>query len=225
MAESLVGGAATALIVVVTTLAVLIDGERLVALFRNALPERYRATADRAGRVFYRVVGRYFGGSVTVAVLMGVYVLAITLLFGVPLAPLAAVWAMITDLIPQVGGFLGGALLAILALAAGPATAIVVVGLYALYMNAENHFIQPAIVGSAVNLSPPTTMLAALIGGAAAGVPGALVATPVVGATKQLYFEFRGGESTMEKEKKKRKKKRRSPLAWLRRRLKAANKG
>jgi predicted PurR-regulated permease PerM len=34
-------------------------------------------------------------------------------------------------------------------------------------------------------------MLAALIGGAAAGIPGALVATPLVGAVKQLYFTTR----------------------------------
>ena len=37
-------------------------------------------------------------------------------------------------------------------------------------------------------------MLAALIGGAAAGVPGALVATPLVGAAKSLYLELRWGE-------------------------------
>jgi predicted PurR-regulated permease PerM len=35
-------------------------------------------------------------------------------------------------------------------------------------------------------------MLAALIGGAAGGVPGALVATPLVGAGKALYLESRG---------------------------------
>ena len=56
----------------------------------------------------------------------------------------------------------------------------------------ENNVIGPAIVGSAVNLTPPTTMLAALIGGAAAGVPGALIATPLLGAGKALYLESRG---------------------------------
>ena len=50
----------------------------------------------------------------------------------------------------------------------------------------------PAIVGSAVNLTPPATMLAALIGGAAAGVPGALVATPLLGAGKAVYLASRG---------------------------------
>ena len=53
-------------------------------------------------------------------------------------------------------------------------------------MTIENHVIQPAIVGRSVDLTPPTTMVAAFIGGAVAGVPGALVATPLVGAAKQL---------------------------------------
>jgi putative heme transporter len=45
-----------------------------------------------------------------------------------------------------------------------------------------------------VNLSPPTTMLAAIIGGTAAGVPGALVATPLVGSVKRLYLVARHGD-------------------------------
>jgi predicted PurR-regulated permease PerM len=190
-AKTLLGGVVSVLIVVTTTIAILLDGERLVALFRRAIPPARREQADRVGRIFHSVVGRYFGGSITVAVMMGLYVLTISLIFGVPLAPLAAVWAMITDLIPQVGGLLGGAFLVVLALTAGPGTAVIVLLLFVIYMNVENHLIQPAIIGNAVNLSPPTTMLAALIGGAAAGIPGALVATPLVGAVKQLYFSTR----------------------------------
>ena len=59
-------------------------------------------------------------------------------------------------------------------------------------MNVENHIIQPAIVGKSVDLTPPTTMVAAFVGGAVGGIPGALVATPLVGATKQLILEARG---------------------------------
>jgi putative heme transporter len=51
-----------------------------------------------------------------------------------------------------------------------------------------------------VNLSPPTTMLAAIIGGTAAGVPGALVATPLVGSVKRLYLAARHGEEDDEEE-------------------------
>ena len=56
---------------------------------------------------------------------------------GVPLALLAALWATITDLIPQVGGCLGGALLGLLALTQGVFVFVVVVGLYGLYLTSR----------------------------------------------------------------------------------------
>src|SRR5262249_59778260 len=128
----------------------------------------------------------------TVAILMGLWVLTLGLILGVPLVPLAAVWAMLTDLIPQVGGFLGGAFFVLLALTAGVPQALIAAVGFVLYMNFENHVIQPAIVGRSVGLMPPTTMVAAFIGGAVAGIPGALVATPVVGAAKARYPQAPG---------------------------------
>jgi predicted PurR-regulated permease PerM len=195
--QSMIGGALAATLVLAVSIAVLLDGERLVAFVRRLLPYRWVNRADEVGRVFYMATAQYFGGSLAVAVLMGIVVLALCLIFSVPLAPLAAVWAMITDLIPQIGGFLGGAFLGLLALTRGPVIFLVVIGLYIFYMNLENHVISPLIVGQAVNVTPPTTMLAALIGGAAAGVPGALVATPLVGAVKQLYMQLRWGQEPM----------------------------
>lgn len=192
--ESLIGGALAALIVLAVTVAVLLDGEHLVAGVRRLLPHRWVDRADEIGRVFYIATAHYFGGSLAVAALMGTVVLTLCLVFGVPLAPLAAIWAMITSLIPQIGGFLGGSLLALLALTQGPIIFVVVVGLFVLYMTVENHVISPAIIGQAVDITPPTTMLAAIIGGSAAGVPGALVATPLVGAGKQLYMQLRWGQ-------------------------------
>ncbi len=192
--EDMVGGALSTVLVLAVTVAVLLDGEYLVAAVHRLLPHRWVNRADEIGHVFYMAIAQYFAGSLAVAALMGVVVLALCLIFGVPLAPLAALWAMITDLIPQVGGFLGGALLGVLALTQGAFVFAVVIGLYVLYMTLENHVISPAIVGHAVDVSPPTSMFATLIGGAAAGVPGALVATPLVGATKQLYMQLRWGQ-------------------------------
>ena len=80
----------------------------------------------------------------------------------------------------------------LLALTEGPVQAVIAGVIFVVYMNIENHVIQPAIVGRAVNLSPPATMLAALVGGAAAGVPGALVATPLIGAVKAVWLDSRG---------------------------------
>jgi putative heme transporter len=193
-ADRLVSGVASVAIVAVVAIAILIDGANLLARLRQLLSPPRREQADHLGDVVYRTLGRYFGGSVTVAVLMGLYILTIGLLLGVPLAPLAAVWAMLTSLIPQVGGFLGGSFFVLMALTQGVTTALIAAGAFVLYMNLENHVIQPAIVGRSVDLAPPTTMVAAFVGAAIAGVPGALVATPLVGAAKVIYLEVRGIE-------------------------------
>jgi predicted PurR-regulated permease PerM len=192
VARTLVSGVAAVAMVTVLAIAVLVDGENLLTRFRRLLPGERRQQADAIGDITYRTLGRYFGGSITVAVLMGLYVLTLGLVLGIPLAPLAAIWAMLTDLIPQVGGFLGGSFLVLLALTQGATPAIIAGVAFVLYMNLENHVIQPAIVGRSVDLTPPTTMVAAFVGGAVAGIPGALVATPLVGAAKAVYLEARG---------------------------------
>jgi predicted PurR-regulated permease PerM len=194
----LLTGAVALVTVVFIALAVLLDGEILVGRTRRLLPARARDRADEIARIFYRVIGKYFAGSLVVAVLAGFYILAIGLIMGVPLAPIAALWMVLTDLIPQIGGFLGGAFFTILAVSQGVTIGLVCLILYLIYMNLENHVISPLIVGEAVDLSPPTTMLAALVGGAAGGIPGALFATPLAGAVKQLYFEFRFDRTTLD---------------------------
>ena len=192
MGERLLGGVLSAVVVLVTALGVMVDGPVSVARVRALVPATRRPRVDRLGRIVYQTFGSYFAGSLFVAVLAGLVILSTGLLLGVPLAPVAGLWATLTNLIPQVGGFLGGGFFVLLALTQGPVEAAVALAVFVAYNNLENHVIAPAIVGRAVNLSPPATMLAALVGAAAAGVPGALVATPLMGAVKAVYLDRRG---------------------------------
>jgi predicted PurR-regulated permease PerM len=194
-ARTVFNGLVDALGVLLVAVVVLIDGPRLVSRGRMLVPVAHRERADRVGRVFYRVVGTYFAGSLLVATIGGTWVLTVGLLVGVPLAPVAAVWYAVVSLIPQIGGFLGTSFVTLLALTQGVVPALIVLVLVVGYMNLENYVITPAIVGEAVDLSPPVTMLAALVGGAAFGVPGALAATPLCGTVKALYQEARHGET------------------------------
>ncbi len=193
LTEALIGGVAAAITVLIVGIAVLADGETLVARGRQLIPSAHREAAVLVGRVFYRTIGAYFAGSLVVAALASTFVLTVGLALQVPLAPVAALWVLIVNLIPQVGGLLGASFFTLLALTRSPGTAVLCLVLYLVYMNIENHVIQPAIIGSAVNLSAAATMLAALVGGAAAGVPGAIIATPLVATAKALYLETKGG--------------------------------
>lgn len=192
LGERLLGGVVSTLVVMITALGVLVDGERMVRRLRAILPVSRQDAADAAGRIVYHSFGSYFAGSLLVAVLNGLVVLTVGLALGVPLAPVAGIWSTLTNFIPQIGGFLGGSFFVLLALTESPVTAVIAGAIFLAYQQFENNVIGPAIVGSAVNLTPPATMLAALVGGAAAGVPGALVATPLMGAAKALYLDRQG---------------------------------
>jgi predicted PurR-regulated permease PerM len=194
--NTVVSGAAALFTIVLVAIGVMLDGELLVARIRRLIPPAQRERADRIGRIFYRIVARYFAGSLFLASLAGLYVLAVGLILGVPLIPLAAVWMVMCDLIPQVGGFLGGSFFVLLATTHSVGTGVVAAILYISFQTFENHVIGPMIVGVAIDLSPPVTMIAALSGAAAIGVPGALIATPLVGTIKALYMELRGIEPT-----------------------------
>lgn len=189
--RSLADGMLAATVTILLALTLLADGERLVRAARRLVPLRHRARADRAGRLAYEMVGRYVAGSLLVAGVAGISVLAVGIGFGVPLTPLAAAWVALWDLVPQIGGAAGGIPFILLALTHGAATGAIVAVFFVLYLQLENHVLQPLLVGRAVHLSPPATMTAALIGVSAAGVVGALVAVPFVGAAKAVYLELR----------------------------------
>jgi putative heme transporter len=189
--EAVLGGALAALMTLLVTVVLLLDGRRVLRGARRLVPQHHRARFDRGAGILYRTVGRYFAGSLLVAVLAGCNVLIVGLILGVSLAPLAAIWTTITNLIPQIGGFLGGSFFVLVAFAHSPTAAAIALAEFLVYQQLENHVIQPTIVGEAVNLSPPTTMIAALVGASAAGVPGALIAVPLLGAAKALAQELR----------------------------------
>ncbi|HEX6597024.1 MAG TPA: AI-2E family transporter [Acidimicrobiales bacterium] len=192
LADGLLVASFTALIVI----ALLLDGPRLMRAVCRLLPRHRRGQAERIGRLAYETVGRYVAGSLVVACVAGTAVLVAGLVLRVPLAPLLAVWVALFDLVPQIGGAMGGIPFVLLGLTRGAGTAAMCAVFFMLYLQFENNILSPLIVGRAVKLSPLATMTAALVGVSAGGVVGALLAVPVVAAAKVVYVELRPGPTS-----------------------------
>ncbi|MFZ4517474.1 MAG: AI-2E family transporter [Microthrixaceae bacterium] len=185
-------GLGVVVIHLLVTAGVLFEGPGLVRLVRSALPASRRTGADALGRIVYRVLARYFAGSLLIAAINGVWVAGWALVAGVPLSPVLGVWAALTSLIPQIGGLLGFVLVLAVSLAAGLVPALVMTAAFAVLLVATNHLLQPTIVGRAVRLSAPATMVAAIAGLAVAGIVGALVAVPGAGVVKAVVLHAQG---------------------------------
>jgi predicted PurR-regulated permease PerM len=59
-------------------------------------------------------------------------------------------------------------------------------------MTFANNVLLPVLVGRAIDVSAPVTMLGAIAGFAVAGVSGSLLAIPVIGAVKAVALSMRG---------------------------------
>ena len=189
-------GVGAALLGSLVMVGALFEGPRLLDMVRLAVPAQRRPGVVDVGRIVYSVVARYFAGSLLIALLNGIWVSVWALVAGVPLSPVLGVWAALTSLIPQIGGLLGFAVVLLVSLAAGLVPAIVMAVTFLFFMLLTNHVLQPTIVGRAVRLSAPVTMLAAIGGFTVAGFVGALFAVPTFGAIKAVVVHVRSGGGT-----------------------------
>jgi predicted PurR-regulated permease PerM len=185
-----IDGFVTTSLTLLVSIALMLDGERLIRRASRLVPARRRERAARVANLAYGVVGRYVAGSLLVAAIAGTAVLIVGLLLGVPLTPLLAVWVALFDLVPQIGGAVGGIPFVALGFTRSPTAGVICAIFFVLYLNFENHILQPLVIGRAVHLSPPATMIAALVGVSALGVVGGLIAVPTVGAAKAIYLEL-----------------------------------
>lgn len=178
----------------------LFEGPRMVADVRRAVTPARREDADAVGRTVYQVLARYFAGTLLIAIANGMWVAVVAMAAGVPLSPVLGVWSALTAMIPQIGGLLGFALVLVVSLSAGVVPAIVMSVAFLAFMLFSNHVLVPTVVGRAVSLSAPVTMLAAIGGFSVAGVVGALFSVPTIGAIKAVAVRLRDGPPAVEQE-------------------------
>jgi predicted PurR-regulated permease PerM len=167
-------------------MALLIDGPRLYEASKTKVPARHRRQYMRITTATGAALAGYAAGAALVASINASVVFTIALVLGVGMAPVLAVWAFVWNFVPQIGGFMGGVPLILFALVAGPLRGLAAGLLYFTYQFIENHLIQPAVIGAAIDVPPWGTLIAALVGGAAAGVVGAVVVTPLVGVVRVI---------------------------------------
>jgi predicted PurR-regulated permease PerM len=62
----------------------------------------------------------------------------------------------------------------------GPVSALIMLGITVLVMEAEGHFLQPVLLGRAVSLHPLAVLIGLAVGATLAGIVGALLVIPVL---------------------------------------------
>lgn len=160
------------------------------------LPERVeRIALTHPGIV--RGVDRFAAGVQrywVVTTLFGLIVSALDLValtaLGVPLALVWAVFAFVTNYIPNVGFVVGVIPPTLMALLAnGPINALLTAILFSVINFVMQSLVQPKVAGDAVGVTPATSFLSLLVWAFALGPVGALLALPATLAVKTLIVD------------------------------------
>jgi len=102
-----------------------------------------------------------------------------------------------TELIPYLGPWLGALPPFFYALAVHPVSALWVAALFLFIHQVEGHVVVPNVMGSALRLHPLLVIFGLLAGGEIYGLPGALVALPLLAAGRAIW-EFFGERVSLE---------------------------
>ena len=96
----------------------------------------------------------------------------------------------ITDLIPYIGPYIGGAAAVIVGFSQNPMIGIIVLSVAVVVQLVENYVLQPVVMSKTVELHPVTIIIGLLIFGHFFGIIGMILAMPIMSLIKVVYRFF-----------------------------------
>jgi predicted PurR-regulated permease PerM len=198
----LISAAGNALIVLVMTIYILVDGERIYAWSIRYLPAKQKDKLRRALPEVSNVVSGYVAGQLITSAMFGAFTFVVLTLVGVPQALFLSILAAFADAIPIAGVLIATVPAVLLALTESIPAAVIVLIAYVTYQQIENYVIVPRIYRNTLNVSSFAVLFAVLVGGELLGIVGVLLALPVAAAIptiERIWIEEEGGSPATER--------------------------
>ncbi len=165
--------------VIFLTLYFLIDSKRLNELVLSLIPQENQEKVKKLSDEVTRINGQYIRGNLIISAVCGLSIFIGLYTIGVEFAAPLALFAALTDLLPQIGAFIGATPAVIIAFAISPSAGVLTLLLFIVYQQIENNILAPNVYNKALDLSPALSFIAVLIGGSLAGIIGAFIALPI----------------------------------------------
>jgi predicted PurR-regulated permease PerM len=173
---------------------ILRDRPGLSTAFDRALPPEWREDVWALIRIVRRVFSQWIRGQLFLGVTVGVATFIGLLILGAVVDPVfsrfalfLAIVAGLLELLPIIGPIIAAVPAVLLAATVGLNAVIAALALYLIVQQVENTVLVPKIQGDAVELHPSLVIFALVIGGATAGLLGAILSLPLTAAARNIY--------------------------------------
>jgi len=170
---------------------ILKDWDKLRDKFYQALPPWTRAHTRGMFSILQNVVGRYIRGQLFLGFVVGLCAFILLIILRIDFALPLALVAGLTEMVPMIGPWIGGALAALVALATSPEKVIWVALGYLVIQLLENNLLVPKIQGSQMQIHPAFVIIISLLGAHFAGILGFVIALPLTMIIIEVFKYFR----------------------------------
>ena len=174
---------------------ILLNMDETVKNIYMLFPVKYRTEAKNLFTALNRPLKRFVNGALLDCSLIFIVNAIGFSIIGLKAPLLFALFCGITNVIPYVGPYIGGAPAVIVGLTQNTTTGIVVLIFIAIVQCLEGNLLQPIIMSKTTKLSPIVIILGLLVFGHFFGIWGMVLSTPILGAIKELinYFDLKYG--------------------------------
>ena len=196
------GGVLSFILIIVFSFYFAVQETGIDDFLRIISPVKYQKNIIKLWKRSQVKIGLWMQGQIILAVIVGMLVYLGLTILGIKYALLLAVVAAIFELIPVFGPILSSIPAVLIGFVDGGLTlGLLVIGLYVIIQQFENHLIYPLVVTKVVGVPPLLVILALLVGAQLAGFLGIILAVPVAAVLQEIVGDLeRKKASELEKE-------------------------
>jgi len=176
------------------------DSEKIKSGFYAAFPAWLAEHVRNVASIIELVLGRYIRAQLMLGFIVAYFCFVGLLVLGIDFAPALAAFAGLTELIPILGPWIGGAAAVIVTLAIAPEKVAWVIVLYLSVQLVENSLLVPRIQGGYLRVHPAAVVVLLALGAYFAGFWGLIVAVPLAATIIEIYKYVRRTLGTEEVE-------------------------
>ena len=185
--QSLVSGIGTIVISFIVGFYMLFNFPSIKKHFLNILPKKMKKDTNKLLDLMSNTLLEYIKGTLSISFILFLVNYIGFLIIGLKAPALFALFCAITNLIPYVGPYIGGAVAAIVGFTQSTFIGIVIIVFIVICQALESYVLQPIVMSKKTNLHPVTILVGLLIFGSFFGIFGMIIATPIIALLKIVY--------------------------------------
>jgi predicted PurR-regulated permease PerM len=179
----------------------------VIAFYMLCDKEKYQDTTKKLLRVIFKrkktsdwimrlasksnlMVERFLVGKAIDSIIIGLMFFLVCMVLRPPYTLLLTLIVAITNMIPYFGPLVGCILSTLIVLLVSPSQTIWVFLTTFLLQQFDGMYLGPKILGDSTGLPPILVVLAILVGGAVAGVPGMFFGVPIMAILRNLFSDY-----------------------------------